>query len=202
MEMSAWLEHRIEQAYIAVARDPQHNLAPIHRALVYNLLGSMSEEHSYRRRVRLELLTAQYVLPLWERVWPENRIMRNLIEQAVHFSQGNTEVEHIGYAANAVAEQLEAMWEVSEGSLEVAACFAGEGIIMAAFTIGGLDPFGDIIIDNDMREEDLDDSASDSAKWAAAALAGQVDKESGDKFVRREFWRWWLYEAIPTAYAA
>ena len=47
-----------------------------------------------------------------------------------------------------------------------------------------------------------DSGRSDTALWAATAYAGGIYQGKPDIIKRREFWTWWVHEAIPTAWQA
>lgn len=70
----------------------------------------------------------------------------------------------------------------------------------ALWTALGKDRFRSIQINRYMTDMELDPWTSDSALYAAAAIAGAVwDPNSSDE-KRKVYWEWWLSEAIETAY--
>lgn len=60
----------------------------------------------------------------------------------------------------------------------------------------------DEIITEQTTEDNIDPWSSDAARDAAAAYAGPVWEPSSDREKRREFWTWWLREAVPAAWRA
>jgi len=61
----------------------------------------------------------------------------------------------------------------------------------------------DEVITEQATEDNIDPWSSDAARDAAAAFAGPVwEQPSSDREKRREFWSWWLREAVPAAWRA
>jgi hypothetical protein len=72
--------------------------------------------------------------------------------------------------------------------------------VEAMYVALGNDRWKGLTIRDSWTDADLDAWTSDAPKWAAIALTGSVWKQMPDSSKRREFWKWWLTEAIPSAY--
>lgn len=72
MSLPSNLQQLIEQALAAMHRHSQHHLLPSQRLLIYQVLDTVVECSPHLNRVRGELgiLSAQYVLPIWQRITP------------------------------------------------------------------------------------------------------------------------------------
>jgi hypothetical protein len=51
-------------------------------------------------------------------------------------------------------------------------------------------------------DADIDPWSSDTARWAVNSYAGGGSDEDSNLAKRKEFWEWWLREAIPAAWKA
>jgi hypothetical protein len=71
---------------------------------------------------------------------------------------------------------------------------AAQAAVQAMSEVLGADPFHAVSLRNTATDAELDPTASDTARWAAAAYSGT------DKRRRGEFWQWWLCEAVPLAW--
>ncbi len=61
------------------------------------------------------------------------------------------------------------------------------------------EPFSDLSDLEHFTDDDLPDGHCDAAHHAVIAYSGGTRKEPVDLAKRREFWEWWLIEAIPRA---
>lgn len=188
----------IEQARTAVRDDVEHALKPYLRRQIYDAfaLGSKAREV----RARLEIMTARKTLPFWQEVWPENKLPHDLLQCATEVLEGVSRAELVTPKVSAAWLELEEIGAQSLGEVESQAFFAGQAALEAALHAIGEDRWKGIELSKEDEDADLDPWSSDTASWAAAAWAGPFWEGKSDANRRREFWLWWLSEAIPRAW--
>jgi hypothetical protein len=141
------------------------------------------------RRAALLVACARRALPVWEREFPDDRRPQELVEAIMPALRGERPEEEVNLAAKALREDVERLGSDPEHK---EAFFAGILAVHLGWEAwdGDLDPE---FYDADARDTDLDEPPGEAL--AAWALAGE------DPDARREFWRWYVGEAFPAAYA-
>lgn len=148
------------------------------------------------RRAALQVACARRALPAWERLRPADRRPRELIDAIIPALYGEHEEAEIDAAATALEQDVDPLGARADDGPEVMAAFcAGEAavVLWAHAWDGDLDPDLD---PPDTLDRDLDPDVLLVEFLAAAALA--FDDEEG----KRTFWRWYVTEAFPAAYAS
>jgi hypothetical protein len=200
MTLPTKLKEAIEQAYTAMLEEEEHALIPFYRAAIYEVI--LEEARDYQIRGWLDILTAQHVLPLYKQVWPEKDMADKLLElsQAVLLGTlDRNKAEDIFYEMWNLFVELPGL----EGS-PLSHVKANDALTSAIFSLSWLvKPISTYPkVSLQTADDDwFDPEISDSAMWAAAACSGGTyDTEYCDPTARREFWEWWLHEAIPAAW--
>jgi len=125
--------------------------------------------------------------------------MEKLIATALAVLDGSTDTDAASNQADKAWDWLTNDYDDRAeelGDQELCAMGAAVEALLVAL---GTERFGRSI-NRYMTDAELDPFSTDSAAWAAAALAGPVwDRDSSDD-KRKEFWEWWLSEAIEMAY--
>lgn len=154
----------------------------------------------------LALLAARYVLQAWQSVWPENSLATHLIGVAESVLRQDIHEEGAREQAEDAWNKLEELMITHTGLEHGSAISAGLASVRAVFEAIGTHPFvhapASWLNENDTDESALDPWCTDAAKWAADAYAGQVWDQHFDPVKQKEFWQWWLFEAIPAAWHA
>jgi len=147
-----------------------------------------------RRRVELARLAAERVLPVWYAEaegdhGPEQ--MLEFAERRLNREISEAEADDLADRFRVHAERLASRKQISQRALA-----AGEAarLVLAA---ADLDDYAEHAPDAD--DGDIDPDNWEAAYVAAIAAAGYPDE---DVEARRAFWRWYLDEAVPTAWAA
>ena len=149
----------------------------------------------------LDIVTYEQIASEWLRVWPHNTLPTLAIENATKYLQhGIVRVAAETDFINAWKE-LEVLGYTAEAIAQPRAFFAGHAACIALRTSLGGTPFDRLILNERMTDGDLDFHGIDAAACAAIAAAGEMWSKDFDPAKRRRFWRWWLEEAIPEAYA-
>jgi hypothetical protein len=141
------------------------------------------------RRAALLVACARRALPVWEQAFPDDRRPHGLVDAIMPALRGERAEEEVDGAARALREDVERLGVDRERK---EAFFAGILAVHLAWEAwdGDLDPD---LYDPEKRDTDLDELPGEAL--AARALAGE------DPDARREFWRWYVTEAFPAAYA-
>jgi hypothetical protein len=141
------------------------------------------------RRGALLVASARRALPVWERAFPEDRRPRELVDAIMPALRGERTEEEIDRAARALRDDVERLGVDAERK---EAFFAGMLAVHLGWEAwdGDLDPE---LYDPETRDADLDELPGEAL--AARALAGD------DPEARRAYWRWYVTEAFPAAYA-
>src|SRR5687768_703917 len=72
MSLPQELHQAIESAYTVMVNHPQYILPTSSRRAIYSALSSTKAPGIDRVYVCLSLLTARHVLPIWQRIWPDD----------------------------------------------------------------------------------------------------------------------------------
>ena len=218
MPLPTELQHSIDQALEAILNHPQHLLSTRHRRAIYNAFGAVENRNAEQARVRLAVMTAWRVLPVWQRVWPSDSLPQFALRTAGEVLQGIVDAQTVEVEVSDASDVLEDLRNTREGQAHLDALFAGQAAISAlakAFKLRSVVPARLAARINDynsyMAAEEIDllsweilwvEENNDTALWAAAAFAGGIGDIRPDPAKQGTFWEWWLTEAVPTAWNA
>lgn len=176
--------------------DQRGDLSSIDRKKIYEKIDELSAgEHNnagYYRRVKLELICAWKVLDKWEYQLTDNSA-RELLELAEKSLKGEVESQELQDKTNHLYIQAEDLMD--KGEQYFMAAYAGFACISAANAV-----LYDIDLDIiGIPEIEIDPDDWTACFYACAAYCGGATWEEavGDDLKRREFWEWFLNEAIP-----
>ncbi|HEX6606906.1 MAG TPA: Imm5 family immunity protein [Chloroflexia bacterium] len=197
----------LEQASAALRQELDYSLKPIQRIRIYKVFGSLAAEQAQRLRALLAIYAAQQVLPRWHESRPTDFRPEQLLNVALRVLHGTVPDKVALAKALAVAGVLR---EGNRSRIEV--FFRGEPFtyrdyfvidtaLEAIVEVCGDSLFEKSAISEGTKDLDLDWWHKDTASRAAIAYAGAVSDPTGDPNKRREFWEWWLWEAIPLAWS-
>ena len=141
------------------------------------------------RRGALLVASARRALPVWEQAFPEDRRPHELVDAIMPALRGERTEEEVDRAARALREDVE---RLGVDAARKEAFFAGMLAVHLGWEAwdGDLDPE---LYDPETRDIELDELPGEAL--AAWALAGD------DPEARRAYWRWYVTEAFPAAYA-
>lgn len=175
----------------------------IWKALDFN--GEVSSiELGHKRRIVLAIITASRVLDIWENIWWQDGTPHCLLGTTQLLLAKKIEQSQARAYRNKMWAKLENMASTPEyrGFEYQKAIAAGLSAISALSTALDDEAFDREGIDEELTDADTDAYESDSSFWAAIASAGATWEEKGDRRKRREFWQWWLTEAVNYAWSA
>jgi Immunity protein Imm5 len=141
------------------------------------------------RRAALVVASARRALPVWEREFPDDRRPHGLVDAIMPGLRNERPDEQLSNAMRALRDDVDRLGADLERARPFYAGMAAVYAVSEAWD-GDLDPD---IYPLDTRDVDPDDLPVEAL--AAWALAGD------DPDARRDFWRWYVTEAFPAAYA-
>ena len=182
-------------------RRPDHVLLPVYRQAVYRAFVSDNKAGGQRARGLLAVLTARHVLPIWQREQPDDMMPEGLLATADGMMTGQIEAERVDTVINEAWEWLLGLRTERWGNPD--AYNAGAAAVFALQEARGEGFLEGVRIgDDDPDDEFFEPGTGDTALFAAAAFAGPSWEGAPDPRKAREFWTWWLQEAIPTTWEA
>ncbi|MBU7005761.1 Imm5 family immunity protein [Phosphitispora fastidiosa] len=199
------LSKTLNLAYQAMTAHPQHDLNLGYRWLIYEQLGPGKGESrqtgsdGLKKRVNLAISATEKVLPLWGKVYPGNSLPERCIQLANQVLLGQVD-------ANEAWKQRDLFWDhlVEMGNKDQANQVvhgAGFSAVQVLNAVLRNERFDSRQINLNLTDADVNPDEMDAAFFAAAAYAnGAVWDEASDSLKRREFWEWWLKEAVPLAW--
>jgi hypothetical protein len=223
------LQLLLDTALDEVKADPHHRLAPQRRRQIYDALLRSADLAVRQAQGWLAVLAAKRVLPLFEQLFPDDSLPREILDAAVGVLQGSVddsraaEIEDEGYHASGNAwgyEELEEItWpaalaaDASYHALKEARGFRPLNHLDRYHTVGTVtSPFQDDEVFSPEPEPIRGDTwpdeevcTVDDTDTAAAAAVASSCREDGpvcDPEKLQAFWMWWLLEAIPMAVEA
>jgi hypothetical protein len=191
----AALEVGVRDAKKALDDGADGHLLLARRRAIWLALGGRDEEGRCAR-ARLSIAAARRVLPIWERLWPFNRLPHDLLDLTDQVCRGDVDPHSLTALRDRAETELD---DISWGSSTKSAVGAGYAALRALDVARGDEPCDLPRPDSAVRDEDLQPRQRDSAYLAAAAAAGGAPWEprsSADR--RRDYWNWWLAEAVPS----
>jgi len=141
------------------------------------------------RRAALLSAAVRRALPAWEQSFPDDRRPHELVEKVMPALRGEVPEEHVDAIARALRDDVDRLGTDPEHGEAFFAGFAAVRLTTQGWD-GDLDPE---IYGPETRDIDLDEPEVEAA--AAWALADE------DPEARRAYWRWYVTEAFPAAYA-
>ena len=189
-----------ELALAALEADAEQDLRPVVRKEIWMALMNANNVESQCRRVLLGCQCVEYVLSVWTTAipnchWPQKLLLlaadvcRSRVDQAI------ADEEMWKAWTWSTNENVERKIEVPLAALEV--LDAARETVRIAFTP---DPFNGVELNDTIADKDLDPYTRDPAICAAMALADAVQNPTVRIQAVRNYWLWWLRDAVPTAW--
>lgn len=192
------LEAALRQAHEVLARDPRGDLPRGHREAIWAALGAR-DEGGRRRRAILGIEAVGQVLPEWERVWPRDRMPHQLLAQAAAVLDGSADRAR---ALDDLNRAFTALDNLVISSREKIPAGVGYGAARALATALDDEVFDPSTVRLERTDADVDPYEHDPGYLAAVVRAGGPPWDPDSSSTRRrEFWEWWLREAVPAARA-
>ncbi|MGH2535948.1 MAG: Imm5 family immunity protein [Candidatus Promineifilaceae bacterium] len=200
MDLPLLVQEDLDRAKAAVEAEPKHTLRPYYRQQIYRALARWPK--GKEARIRLDILTAQKVLPLWPESLSERLQPGRLIQRAMDVLEGRARPEVVSREADVAWAELEEFGAQTSDEQESRAFLTALAALESTSYATGLDRMATIEIGAHEEDVHLDPWSSDAAKWASFAYAGRPREGMFNAAQQLEFWSWWLSEAIPAAWQA
>jgi hypothetical protein len=214
----------IETAEKDVHADNHHHLSYKRRKEIYDAFLESSDDVAGKAMRWLAVITAQKVLPLFQKEYPDDALPEELITTAISILHGEgnettvDDIQEQGYLASG------ASWGYDEEEISWNADLAGRSAYHALMEARGLKPLEnmDMIYEigvvgmpsgkwiekfpepkgaDQFTDENLCEFPNcDTAGIAAVAFSCQPGGPVCDKSKLKQYWIWWLTEAIPKAW--
>ena len=203
--MTEKLNRALSKAHEAISGHPKHDLDLGYRHLIWAEFG-FPKSHSnqddlmgYKRRTCLAILTARHVLPIWNKFYLNNDLPGRSINLALKMFNEKVEEETAWKERNMSWEQLLEMGNLDEKYQNVHG--AGFSAVQALTTSLRDEIFDPLEINLELTDADIDPDEMDASFFASVAFAkGPVWDPDSDSLKRKEFWEWWIKEAVPNAW--
>ncbi len=199
MLVSKEIREALDFAYNTMLMHKEYALTPFYRRKIYESFSLSGDSQSQIAFKRLGVITARQVLPIWQNAKAQDKrpdhllnLAEGVINKAVSPELTRSEVELFW-------EYLERFGGTEKGLSIKNALYAGTAAAEAVMEVLGRNPFEGVTINESDGDLDLDLWGSDTALWAVAAYAGRIGELKADRTKRRNFWTWWLKEAILKA---
>jgi hypothetical protein len=198
----------IEKALIAVENNPDGNLNLGYRQAIWAKFGARLDldvpesKLAHKKRTILAIQAVKRSLFLWEEKYPEDKTPYQIIDQIEKVLQGI-----IAFDTEEGLTQYDEFWcyfdNKSSGDPAAAESFQISIGYAAAlcFYVAFIDEnFDENYIDVNLEDAE-DPYEMDVAQIVSIAYAdGGVGDPNSNKLKRKEFWQWWLTEAVPQAW--
>ncbi len=213
MPMPTHLKVLIDQTLGEIRYHPEHRIEPKRRREIYNAFGPKEDIKANRSRGWLAVISARYVLPIFERGFPDVDTPSRLIDIAEKTARGAFDAGTAVREASNGQEMAGRLWGYDETVVPWNASMAGNTAHRALAEAAGLDPFESkitgvvgtkasnarrVLID-ELPDEKLAKMFGDTASAAVVAFAWSPGNSKCDPSKMLEFWEWWLTKAIPKA---
>jgi len=205
------LQQLIDQGLEKLESDARHHLDLGFRELIYQAMGPFRfepnnrDDSGHNRRVILAKSVVLRVLPLWEEVWPEDMTVTAVLDRIDQVMVDPPDDAGRDLVDKEISDLWDFVVELTDETREIAGVVGMAAI--AAFSLSVWDGFmWEEQVDIDRYDSD-DFMLNDVHFYAAAAFAGGPPYPialalNPSSSARKEFWKWWLTEVVPSAWEA
>jgi hypothetical protein len=187
----------IASAQAELAQSPEGILSLKHRARIWAQLATLSDARiGHVRRVQLNEACVRRVLDRWHARFPGDNGVERLLKFARQVVDGQVdEVRALEQRDRFYVDVVETRRYADDAS----AMFVG--LAAANTVIEALIANNDDAIPNVDDDEEMDPETYDVSYLCASAAARGLNARPADAEARRDFWTWYLNQAIPEAYS-
>ncbi|MBI5930157.1 MAG: hypothetical protein HY862_12670 [Chloroflexi bacterium] len=218
MPVPTELQEKINKGLEAVETHSRHHFHWSHRKGLYPAFGTYNDPNVLKARGWLAVLTAQYVFPILEATPTEiDDLLHSMLKASVGYLNGIVSAEEIASIEDEGYHTLGNWADWDDPGYSPRADIAARAVYKAAGEVRGKrqDPFEyaknhtKYTLDGPISGDTFSDSdwvslagVGDTAGCAALAYAATDENVSSYSHQKlEEFWKWWLLEAIPQAWA-
>ena len=209
IELPQEIKVAVTAARHEVAVHPKHFLHPKTRRALYDLIQSLLPTTAQQMRGWIAFITAQRVLPIFERSLPDEHMPRRLLALAQRILVGSLSPNswrvkrYVDLSYHAAGHS----WGRDEAEVRYSADVAGYAARKAILEVLGYEPlrklhYLHVFTEQRLSGDDLSDlhlasdEMGDTASAAAIAYATESDDQREAPQRLQYFWEWWLQDAI------
>lgn len=207
MSLPGVLIQAIEWAHVAVRKHPQHDLSLGYRQAIWAAMGPRQRPSAavnpvgLERRTTLAVEATRHVLPIWQQRFPNDTTPQQILDEVDRLLDGQVTIQQATDDRGNFWEYFDELVYQDEDNTNAAS--VGTAAVQALSAAIFDEDFPANNIDYQRVDKGTDPYELDASFYAAAAYAGgAVWEETSSSAKRREFWEWWLNEAVPSAYMA
>lgn len=206
MKVNDELLQALEYARTALAQNEHGDLPLSARKRIWSAMGPRRTTDGrailsagLRRRTRLAILTAQKVISIWRLSFPENNQPEFMLATTEEYMKGQADYKTAWKRQNQFWGELDNLKAYAvKYSPSVNVGYAAAVVVSTALNDEQFDPQQ---LESDVSDRDLDVYDWDASYLACAAYAGGASwQPESDDNRRREFWEWYINEAVPSAW--
>lgn len=198
------LRQIIEVAYSSVLEHPQQDLTLGYRHAIWAAMGPRSKPSEkaagsgWQRRANLAILSAKQVLPIWERIWPDDNAPHTTLAKAEGVLNRSINPKRANRDYGLFWTYMDNLMCQTEHKHPVMVGYSAAKALVAALFDEKFDPSS---IDYGLTDADVDAYDYDAAFAASVAYAnGPIWDPLSDSNKRQDYWEWWLKEAVVSSW--
>jgi Immunity protein Imm5 len=195
--ISKEIQEALDIAYDSMLANIENCVSYFYRKQIYQMLMINSQSQGQQIFKKISLLSARYVLPIWQSAKPTDKTPEMLLDMADEFIKGTVSFDVMRQEADAFWDYMEEFGSTPQAFSIGKAFYAGTAVTEATMEVLGKIPYEGIIISKEDNDLFLDIWRGDTVFWAANAYAGRFGDPKMDQVKAKFFWTWWLKDAIP-----
>lgn len=211
----------VEKGLKCIEEHPRHHLELGIREAIYKELGPHRDSgtdgmRGYRRRMDLAVSVINKVAPLWKATWPKDQTLESYLNKFHKLTAIQTERERKNLMIDSDRDwEVMTEWADNTGITDrqrrhhrFPESLVGLAVVRACelagddrFAVNNMGDLGQQDKIEDFMNEDLHFYAAFA--WARGypyAKEQMAFFDAGDPQKYKDFWKWWLLEALPAAY--
>lgn len=199
------LQPALDRAYTTMCEHLSHSLPKSARCAIYHALTRAAGDTAVHVHRCLDWLNARYALPIWQRTWPDDRLLSLILDLVRGVVSGNVDPiaiqSEVGDASAIMSERIDSY----EGVAHLDALFAGLADLQTLQHVTSgyrYTPYTTLVYADQVSptwQEQWQEGDWDVAAWGVAAYAGGLVPLGIQSAKQHTFWHWWLTTAIPRA---
>lgn len=193
------LEQAVQEGKATLARNSEGELSLPVRKKIWAAMGA-KDDAGKARRFKLAMSCAKQVMSIWERAFLDNKGPEQVLQAAQDYLDGELHESDLRNCISDFWTKLDDLIYEGEFLAEINAGFAAASAASIAVT--------DELFEEDKLEDSTLDEELDPYEWDAGYYASIAYSDSGtsdhtsESVLRRQFWSWYLNDAVPATWSA
>lgn len=200
MSIPEILTQIIAEAEESLLKNPVGELTLPIRKQIWAAMGELNSEVGKKRRTKLAKMCVEHAFQVWDFVHPPEKHPKEILNLIDAYFDGKIDDESMREEYDIYSVKMD---NLSSRDLKYQlAAGVGTAACQALFVARHDECFGEVDEYPDATEEGMDPDEWDAAFYISIAVAGPKWIEGASIEKRRQFWNWYLDEAVPQAYNA